>query len=211
MSRIIALDTPNGRSLWRVADGAAMPAKDGQPNLTVSDANPADPFPATLVGTGPLVQSNPPDRLPALARLMTLGAVADSPNWDGIVLVIDSQSAHWTHVSAGEAISTLGTATPRLAFLLKADGLLDQQALDEVMTRPERLTSALAAAPQHALSYLIGADLAAARRWWLGHQLRIVGDGALAQGFADALMTQGAPVALTGTDTATRHGLIALS
>lgn len=210
MARIIALDTPNGRTLWDVADGAATPASSGKPDLTLSDANPAQPFPAGLAGIGPLVQSKPSDQLPVLARLMTLGAVADNPNWDGIVLVIDTQSAHWTHVSAGEAISTLTTITPQLARMLGASGLLTQQALDEVMTRPERLTSVLATDPENALSYLVGADLAASRRWWLGHQLRIVGDGALCQAYADALMTQGAPVALTDTTTATCRGLVAL-
>jgi 2-dehydro-3-deoxygalactonokinase len=210
MARIIALTTPSGMTLWSVAHGAASPGVTGQPDLTVSDENQAQAFPARLAGTGPLDQATPTDRLPAVARLMTLGAVADSPNWDGIVLVIDAESAHWTHVSAGEAISTLGTATPEIAHRLGADGLLNQEAMDEVMTRPERLTSALYAAREHALSQLVGADLAAARRWWLGHQLRVIGDGALARAYADALMTQGAPVALTGTDVAIRRGLLAL-
>ena len=207
MTRIIAIETAAGTQLWQVGETATL-TDSGTPTLTVSDSAPAQGFPAALAGLGPL-QSGA-GHLPALPRLLTLGAVAGDPNWDGIVLTLDATHANWTHVSAGEAISTLATVTPHLAHLLDATGLLNQQALDEVMTRPERLTSALATDPDNALSYLIGADLAAARRWWLGHQLRIVGDGALAQGFSDALMTQGAPVALTDTDTATRRGLLAL-
>ncbi|MCM2563397.1 2-dehydro-3-deoxygalactonokinase [Lutimaribacter sp. EGI FJ00015] len=209
MARIIALDTPNRTALWRVTSDDATPTDAGQPDLTVSDSAPAQSFPARLAGLGPL--RGDAGYLPALARLLTLGAVAENPNWDGIVLVILSPHAHWTHVSAGEAISALATVTPTLVQALGADGLLDQPAMEEIMSRPERLTSALAADPDHALSHLVGADLAAARRWWLGHQLRLVGDGALADAFADALMTQGAPVARTDIATATRCGLMALA
>lgn len=206
-----AIDTPDGPEIWRITEGTATRVGSGEPDLTISDTTAAQRFPCALHGVAPLMQETPPDRLPALARLMTLGATVDSPNWDGIVLVLLPQSAHWTHVSAGEAISTLGTRTPRLATILDAGGLLDQAALDEVMTRPERLTAALYAAPELALSYLVGADLAAAKRWWLGHQVRIVGTGGLMQAFADALMTQGAPVATIDADKATERGLVSLA
>lgn len=205
-----AIDTPDGPEIWRIAEGTATRVGSGEPDLTISDATAAQRFPCVLQGVAPLMQETPPDRLPALARLLTLGAAADSPNWDGIVLTLLPGSAHWTHVSAGEAISTLGTRTPRLATVLDAGGLLDQAALDEVMTRPERLTAALYAAPDLALSHLIGADLAAAKRWWLGQQVRVVGTGSLARAYADALMTQGTPVATTDTDTAIGRGLVGL-
>jgi 2-dehydro-3-deoxygalactonokinase len=209
MAKIIALDSADGKTLWRVTPTAATPADGGDPDLTVSDTLPPRRFPAALRGPEPLQADA--GRLPALARLLTLGVVSDDQGWDGIVLVISDDTAHWTHVSAGEAISTLATVTPSLARMLGAKGLLDQQALDEVMTRPERLTAALASAPQHAVSHLVGADLAAARRWWLGHEVRLAGDGPLAQAYSDALMTQGAPVAPTDINTATRRGLIALA
>lgn len=196
--------------LWRVSDGVATAVDSGQPDLTVSEAQPAQGFPCALAGFGPLTQTSPPDHLPALARLMTSGAVADSPNWDGVVLVIGTDSAHWTHVSTSEAISTLGTVTPRLAGMLTASGLLDQTAMEATLSRPERLATALYSTPNDALSHLIGADLAAAKRWWLGQQIRIIGTGALAQGFADALITQGAPIIQTDPASATARGLVAL-
>lgn len=188
----------------------ATPVDSGQPDLTISDAHPAQTFPAALGGRGPLTQTTPPDHLPALARLMTLGAVAGDPNWDGIVLCVLPDTVHWTHVSASEAISTLGTVTPRLAQALGAAGLLDQSAMEATLSRPERLATALYSAPKDALSHLIGADMAAAKRWWLGQQVRIVGSGALAQGYADALITQGAPIIQTDPTTATTRGLVAL-
>lgn len=206
-----AIETPDGTELWQVAGDDATRVANGKPDVTISDATAAQTFPCDLKGSAPLHQTSPQGHLPARARLMTLGAVADSLNWDGIVLVLLPDSAHWTHVSAGEAISTLGTLTPALARQLGAEGHLDQSAMDEVMTRPERLTAALFARPDMALSHLVGADLAAAKRWWLGQQIRVVGDGALAQAFVDALMTQGAPVMQIGREAATSRGLVSLA
>lgn len=210
MARIVAVETGSQTTLWRVSDGVAAPVDSGQPDLTISDAHPPQGFPTALAGRGPLTQDTPPDRLPALARLMTLGAVAGDPNWDGIVLCVLPDSAQWTHVSASEAISTLGTVTPRLAGMLAASGLLDQTAMEATLSRPERLATALYSAPDDALSHLIGADMAAAKRWWLGQQVRIVGSGALAQAYADALITQGAPIIQTDPTTAIARGLVAL-
>lgn len=210
MVRIVAVETGTQTTLWRVSDGVATQVDTGQPDLTISDAHPPQGFPTALAGRGPLTQTSPPDHLPALARLLTLGAVADDPNWDGIVLCVLADSAHWTHVSTSEAISTLGTVTPLLARTLAATGLLDQSTMEATLSRPERLATGLYSAPKDALSHLIGADLAAAKRWWLGQQVRIVGTGALAQGYADALITQGAPIIQTDAATATARGVVAL-
>lgn len=191
------------------------------PALIVSDR--AGPPPrrvpaAILPATGapsPLSQDAPPAFLPATACLRLSGALAQRPNWDGVALLSDGDMTHWAHVSAGEVVSFASFLTPRLSRLLGGEGGADARAVGDTMARPERLAAQLAqaglggdgAATQ---GHLIGAELAAARPYWLGQQIALIGDDALSDAYAGALAEQGAlPDRITAADAALA-GLVAL-
>lgn len=189
--------------------------------LIVSDraATPARPVPATILpqagAPSPLSQDAPPGLLPATACLRLSGALAQRPNWDGVALLPDADKTQWTHVSAGEVVSFASFLTPRLSRLLGGDGGADAQALGDTMARPERLAAHLAQADLGGnvaaiLGHLIGAELAAARPYWLGQQIILIGDDPLAEAYSDALSAQGArPERLSAADAA-QAGLAAL-
>ncbi|RMH43370.1 MAG: 2-dehydro-3-deoxygalactonokinase [Alphaproteobacteria bacterium] len=96
-------------------------------------------------------------------------------------------------------------------------------ALAETLSRPERLARALfsiraedlvaglpAATARARLSgCLVGAELAAARPWWLGRAVAIVGAPGLAARYARALDAQGVRPRLADADEMTRRGLAA--
>ena len=96
-------------------------------------------------------------------------------------------------------------------------------ALSETISRPERLAARLFSlraegllgqpdpgAARAALSgLLIGAELAAARPYWLGQNLAILGMGAQARAYAHGLEAQGLSPMLTDAEAATLAGLTA--
>ncbi|MDO6798374.1 2-dehydro-3-deoxygalactonokinase [Shimia thalassica] len=133
------------------------------------------------------------------AEARVAGFVAANPNWDGVICVMGASTA-WVHVSAGEVISFQRFVTAQLAAALDVSDHWDEDrlraALDEVMTRPERLAAYLARAGDAGTLWgaLLGAELAAARPYWLGQQVLLVGAGRGADALALGLSGQGVPV-----------------
>jgi 2-dehydro-3-deoxygalactonokinase len=80
-------------------------------------------------------------------------------------------------------------------FSLRAEGLL--QGLDPAVARA-RLSG-----------LLIGAELAAARPYWLGQRVAVIGAHALGQGYATALGRLSVPVTVQDSDALTLAGLCA--
>ena len=215
--RIALLQTGPTARTWQITEAGAQPCDtaEDQPQIIVADTNAAEPFPAALMPAtarpGPLRQSRPPDLLPATARLMIAGALADQPHWDGVALVVTPETAHWVHVSASEAISTLGTRTPGMIRWAEASGPMDETTLGDTLSRPETLPALLwRATAQQRLGALIGADLAAARRWWLGREVHLIAQRDTAAPWLTALGAQGLAPAWTDTDTATARALMTL-
>lgn len=157
-----------------------------------------DQTPAKALGHGPLQQVSPPGQLDVPARLAVAGVAAARPNWDGVIL-LPGDPCHWVHLSAGEVISFQSFLTQRLARALGAGAGADLAALHNTMARPERLAMHLNSAhlgnnSDEILGHLIGAELAAARAYWLGQQVIILGDDALCDAYASVLEAQGVPV-----------------
>ena len=89
------------------------------------------------------------------------------------------------------------------------------------MSRPEALASRLFSLRAEGLLHnlqpnvararlsglLIGAELAAARPYWLGQQIALIGDPKLSAFYATALESQGAPAAQAEATRATLAGL----
>lgn len=209
-----------------LAEGAApvpVPAKPGQ-------IVPVRIGPRTHALPG-LRQSSPP----ALMRgeeLRIAGFLALNPGWDGVIC-LPGPLTHWVQVSAEEVVSFQSFLTGAMAEalatapLLRAvlagtdwDGDAFAEALDTAMSRPERLAAGLAgvhaevalggmsggAARARLFGALIGAELAAARPYWLGQQVALIGPDIPARPYAEALARQGVPVTRTDADRMTMAG-----
>lgn len=162
------------------------------------------------------------------------GVLALNPGWDGIVCLPGTHSK-WAEVSAGEVVSFRSFMTGEIFDLLAtrsvlrhglaaADGADDtafDAAVSDTMARPEALAARLftlraegllsglapASARSRLSGLLIGSELAAARPWWLGRDVTIVGSGAVASAYTRALAAQGVVARLTCAETAVLAGL----
>ncbi len=163
------------------------------------------------------------------------GFVAQNPGWDG-VLCLPGTHTKWVHLSAGEVVSfqtfmtgdmfaALGQATV-LRHSLGGDGWDEtafQSALGDSLTRPERIAArlfsiraqgllhGLPAGPARAQAsgLLIGAELAAARPYWLGQSVAIIGGGTIAGIYDRALASVGLVATVTDGTAITLAGLTA--
>lgn len=163
------------------------------------------------------------------------GALALNPGFDGVICLPGTHSK-WAHISADEVVSFQTFMTGELFALLSTQSVLrhgmagggwDDAAFDEALSdalaRPERIGAKLfalraegliagltAAAARARLSgLLIGIELAAAKPFWLGQNVAIVGSESLAQSYARALSAQGATPRLIPATDATLAGLAA--
>ncbi|MGX0878543.1 2-keto-3-deoxy-galactonokinase [Roseovarius sp. MBR-154] len=197
----------------RVVDSADGPDRDAalaalvavpERIFHIGDGVP-DGLPAALLPAAPgrglpgLTQESPADVLDGWVRLLLLGFVEARPDWDGVALVLTGQLSHWVHLSAREAVSCQSFLTPRLMHGLGGTLPADMSALADSLSRPERLATHLRSAevtghPGAITGHLIGAELAAARPYWLGQSVAIIAPNTAAAGHAEALEAQGVPV-----------------
>ncbi|MEO0371534.1 MAG: hypothetical protein AAF231_08790 [Pseudomonadota bacterium] len=117
------------------------------------------------------------------------------PNWDGVVILGDESVHHWLHISAGEGISMMGFLTPKLRADLMGAERPDLEAVSDTMSRPERLAAQLQSASllgdfAAVTGHLIGAELAAAKVYWLGQEVVSIGSAS----YVEALQAQGVSV-----------------
>ncbi len=164
-----------------------------------------------------LAQSQPVDVMQGEEATVT-GLLAQFPEWDG-VLCLTGPSTRWVHISAGEVVSFRSFMTGELFELLGAHSSLNSAlmgddwdsdafdtALNDAMSRPERFGATLATLRARSLllgaqassaranlsGALIGAELAAARPYWLGQNVALIGEGEIADCYNAALKGQGA-------------------
>ncbi len=163
------------------------------------------------------------------------GFLARNNNWDGVICLPGTHTK-WVHISANEVVSFQTFMTGELfdtiakQTVLKhsiADAGWDDAAfaegLDAAMARPERLAARLfslrahsllndmsgAAGRAHLSGLLIGAELAAAKPYWLGQQIAVIGDSGLSKLYIAALATQAAPATQVNASAITLAGLAA--
>ena len=145
------------------------------------------------------MQDNPRGRLDQAERDKVAGFADTHPNWDGVI-VVPGDPTHWVHVSAQEVVSFQSFLTFRLARAFGAgDAMPDETRLGDAMARPERLaaflrSSELGGNRDEVLGTLMGAELAAAKVFWLGQQVVVIGHDRMAESYAQALVAQGVPV-----------------
>lgn len=181
----------------------------------------------------PGIRQNTPADVMRGEETQIAGFLSLNPGWDG-VLCLPGTHTKWVEISAGEIISFQTFLTGELFALLSTASVLRHSvagkgwdadafadAVADAMSKPERLAARLfglraadllhgtnAGTSRAQLSgQLIGAELAAARPYWLGRQIGLLGNGAQADAYAAALAVQGVPVTLADADRMTLAGL----
>src|SRR6056297_170764 len=182
---------------------------------------PPDSLPAAILPRGGhglpgFVQDSPADVIGAQVRLWIAGVLRLNPGWDGVICAIDGDISHWLHLSAGEAVSAQSFLTQQLVSALGGTVPPSREALDDSLSRPERLAAHLRAAQvshrSDALSgHLLGAELAAARPYWLGQQVAVLTSPDDPTGHAAALAAESVPATIHAPSELVAHGLAALA
>ncbi len=199
---------------------AGLPQWSGvSPRTVPCDAVAAETVARTSAGFElhiiPGLRQRSPSGLMQGAETRIAGFLSLNKDWDGVVCLPGATSV-WAQVSAGEVVSFQSFLTGELIDMLGADvpaevdTALDDTAFDEALSdglsRPERLAGRLASlradralgalpfptAHARLAGILIGAELAAARPYWLGQSLAVIGPEDQASLYMRALSQQGA-------------------
>lgn len=164
------------------------------------------------------------------------GFLATQPEYDGI-LCLPGTHTKWAHISAGEVVSFQTFMTGEMFDLLSHESVLrhsvsDAVGLDEesfataisdTVSRPESIATQLfkiravdllhgvgASVLRARLSgLLLGLELAAARPYWLGQPVTLIGAPGLNMLYAKALLAQGLEAPQHSADDMTLKGLAA--
>ena len=178
----------------------AAPARDGRLDVRV------------LPG---LSQADPPGVMRGEETLLA-GLLAREPGFDGVVCLPGTHDV-WAQISAGEVVSFRSFMTGELFALVGGcstvapaigegwDEAAFAEAVADGLSRPEQMAARLFglraawlltdadrdAARARLSGWLIGAELAASRPYWLGQRVAVVGAPALADAHVAALAMQG--------------------
>ena len=222
---VVACGMVGARQGWVEAPYAAVPCAPIGPAVRAPGALDV----AILPG---LSQARPPDVMRG-EETQIAGLLAADPGFDGVACLPGTHTK-WARLSAGEVVSFRTCMTGELFALLSERSVLRHcvggegldeaafaEALSDAIARPEALAAALFGLRAEALladapparqrarlsGLLIGAELAATRPYWLGQEVALVADGAIARAYGAALAAQGASVRHRGAEAATLAGL----
>ena len=162
------------------------------------------------------------------------GFLAKTPSFDGVICLPGTHTK-WAHVSAGEVISFRTFMTGEFFALLSKSSVLRHslakgwdddafaKAVSDGLSKPEammgrffslRAESLLSgldgeSATARLSGVLLGAELAAARAYWLGQRVALIGDATLSKHYATALDLQGVASETADATEVTLAGLTA--
>ena len=225
---VIACGMVGSRQGWAEAPYTAVPAKPLSGELAKPDVSGSRIDVRVVPG---LKQISPPDVMRG-EEVQIAGLLAAMPNFDGVVCLPGTHTK-WAHVSAGEVVSFRTFMTGELYGLLAKNSVLRhsvgdgwnqdafQTAVSDALSKPEMMAARLFSlrADQllnktdagqtraHLSGLLIGAELAAAKPYWLGQEIVLIGDRALSEHYAEALQTQGATSHIADATQTTLAGL----
>lgn len=179
-------------------------------------------------------QTAPPDVMRG-EETQIAGYLGQNPSFDGVICLPGTHTK-WAHISAGEIVSFQTFMTGELFALLSKHSVLrhsvttdefDQSGFDasltDAMARPQALAARLfglragalvadlsAAEARARLSgLLIGAELAAARPYWLGQNVVLLGASGVAELYRSGLDAQGLDTTIADVTDMTLSGLAA--
>lgn len=229
---VLACGMVGARQGWIEAGYAAVPcAPAGQRKLSAPEV--ADP--RIRVGILPGLSQDKPADVMRGEETQIAGFLGSDPAFDGVV-TLPGTHTKWAQISAGEVVSFQTFMTGEMFGLLStqsvlrhgmAEGGWDAAAfaagVNKAMARPERLASHLfgiraegllhrlsgAAARAQLSGLLIGTELAAARPYWLGQRVVLIGAKSLCDAYLAALQAQGVDATWRDAEGMTLAGLVA--
>lgn len=228
--RVVASGMAGARQGWREAPYATVPcAPTGTGGVRPEVADPR--LDVTILPG--LAQDKPADVMRG-EETQIAGYLAGNPGFDGIVCLPGTHTK-WVHVSAGEVVSFRTFMTGEIFALLSTGSVLRHsvgegwddtafaEAVDDAVGRPEAMAARLfalraetllaglgkGAATARLSGLLIGAELAAARAYWLGQRIVLVGESGQVSHYANALASLGAVAETADATEATLAGLAA--
>lgn len=176
-------------------------------------------------------QDAPPDVMRG-EETQIAGFLTAAPDFDGVICLPGTHSK-WVRVSAGEIVGFRTFMTGELFALLSERSILRHsvgagfdetafgEAVEDALARPEQTAARLFSLRAESLlrgldpdtaaarlsGWLIGTELAAAKAWWLGAAVALIGDGGLGGRYRAALAAEGVVAALVPAGAATVVGL----
>ena len=231
---IFACGMLGARQGWIEAPYRATPCAALAPASELTKAPTDDPRLNVYIAPG-VSQDKPADVMRG-EETQIAGFLSQSPSFDGI-LCLPGTHTKWVHISAGEIVSFRTFMSGELFALLSKQSVLrhsvdtDQfddaafgEAVSDAMSRPERLAAELFGLRASGLLHgqppdvararlsglLIGAELAAARPYWLGQPVALIGEPDLSWLYARALGSQGLSTERADSASLTLAGLSAI-
>ncbi|TRD22899.1 2-dehydro-3-deoxygalactonokinase [Palleronia caenipelagi] len=226
---VMACGMVGSRQGWVEAAYRQVPCTPVSDNVTRAAAT--DPRLDVRVLPG-LSQLSPAPDVMRGEETQIAGFQAMNPDFDG-VLCLPGSHTKWVQVSAGEVVSFQTAMTGEIFAALGAHTVLRHsmaddwdaatflEAVSDGMSRPEALAArafglraeglltpdSARSARSRLSGLLVGAELAAARPYWLGMPVALIGAPKLTAHYAEALRAQGVSPILTQGDAATLAGL----
>jgi 2-dehydro-3-deoxygalactonokinase len=181
---------------------------------------------------GGLKQDKPADVMRG-EETQIAGFLALNDGWEGVICLPGTHTK-WVHISAGEVVSFQTFMTGEQFNLLSGASVLRhsvdvngwdasafEEAVSDTLSRPERLAAYLFnlrardllhgqskdTANARLSGLLIGAELGAARPFWLGQNVAILGANTVAKAYSDALQLQGVHATVADAERMTLAGL----
>jgi 2-dehydro-3-deoxygalactonokinase len=212
VTTVVACGMVGSRQGWIEAPYAAVPCPPPR-----AAARPRTTAPRLAVHVLPGLRQDRPADVMRGEETQIAGLLAARPGFDGVACLPGTHSK-WAHLSAGEVVSFATFMTGELFALLSEVSVLRHslagegwsepdflEALDDSLARPERLAGRLFGLRAESLLHglgpdrasarlsglLIGAELAAAKPWWLGREVALIGAPRLAGTYARALASLG--------------------
>ena len=227
---VVACGMVGARTGWVEAPYGLVPA----PPLALPFARAGAADPRLRVHVVPGLRQDSPADVMRGEETQIAGFLRSAPGFDG-VLCLPGTHSKWVQVSAGEVVGFRTFMTGELFGLLAKASVLRLtvgegwddgaflEAVSDTLARPESLAARLftlraegltkglggAAARSRLSGLLIGAELAAARPWWLGQRVALVGAAGLSRAYAAALAAQGLTVTPADGTAVTLAGLCA--
>ena len=160
------------------------------------------------------------------------GFLAQNPGFDGVICLPGTHTK-WAQISAGEVISFRTFMTGEFFALLSKSSVLRHslakgwdedafaQAISDGLSKPEAMASRFfslraeslladldgATATARLSGLLLGAELAAARPYWLGQRVALIGNATLSAHYTTALGLQGVAAETADATEVTLAGL----
>ena len=225
---VVACGMLGSRQGWVEAPYRKVPCEPV--DFGMARARVSDPRIAVFVVPG-LRQDSPADVMRG-EETQIAGFLAAEPKFDG-VLCLPGTHTKWAHISAGEVVSFRTFMTGDLFAAISGHSVLKHSigdgwdadafhaAVADTLSRPEALAQRLFslrsetllfdlkgdAAKARLSGHLVGAELAAARAYWLGQDVVVIGDATSEQTYVPALAAQGITAHVVNADEMTRAGL----